>query len=149
MDYSDCPSRCISLALSDPKDPNLAKNIHCSDGHQSTFEDCSDLYQLIDEVTNAVNGVVNNSDILYDAKIAKENIFKWQQHIIRHVQQNKAKVNAMGLINKCTRLWITDYCQKVLPMQFREGQCSYFGKKGMTLHADVFLLQSTPGVNKQ
>ena len=76
MDYSDCPSRCISLALSDPKDPNLEKNIHCSDGHQSTFEDCSDLYQLIDEVTNAVNGVVNNSDILYDAKIAKENIFK-------------------------------------------------------------------------
>ena len=76
MDYSDCPSRCISLALSDPKDPNLAKNIHYSDGHQSTFEDCSDLYQLIDEVTNAVNGVVNNSDILYDAKIAKENIFK-------------------------------------------------------------------------
>ena len=41
------------------------------------------------------------------------------------------------------------YCQKVLPMQFREGQCSYFGKKGMTLHADVFLLQSTTGGNKQ
>ena len=32
-------------------------------------------------------------------------------------------------------------------MQFREGQCSYFWKKGMTLHTDVFLLQSTPGGN--
>ena len=86
MEHSDCPSHCISFALSDPKYPNLAKNRHCSDGHQSTCEDCSDLYQLIDEVTTAVNGLVNNNDILYDVKIARENVFKWQQHIIRHVQ---------------------------------------------------------------
>ena len=86
MEHSDCPSHCISFALSDPKDPNLAKNRHCFDGHQSTCEDCSDLYQLIDEVTTAVNGLVNNNDILYDVKIARENSFKWQQHIIRHVQ---------------------------------------------------------------
>ena len=149
MRHSDCPSHCISLALSDPKDPNLANNRHCSDGHQSTCEDCCDLYQLIDEVTNAANGLANNSDIFYDVKIAKENIFKWQQHIIRHVQQNKAKVDAMDLINKCTGLWIRDYCQKVLPMQFIEGQCSYFGKKGMTLHTDFFLLKSTAAGNKQ
>ena len=51
MEHSDCPSHCISFALSDPKDPNLAKNRHCSDGHQSI---CEDLYQLIDEVTTAV-----------------------------------------------------------------------------------------------
>ena len=126
MEHSDYPTHCISLALSDPY---LAKNRHCSDGHQTTCKDWSDLYQLLDEVTNAVNGLVNNSDVLYDIKIAKKNIFKWQQHIIRHVQQNKAKVNAMDLINKCTGSWIRYYCQKVLPMQFREGQCSYFGKK--------------------
>ena len=129
MEHPYCPSHCISLILSDPKDSNPGKNRHCSDGHQSTCEDCSDLYQLIDEVTNTANGLVNNSDTLYDVKIAKENIFKWQQHIIRHVQQNKAKVNAMDLINKCTGLRIRDYYQKVLLMQFREGQCSYFGKK--------------------
>ena len=57
-------------------------------------------------------------------------------------------VNAIDLIKKCIRLWIRDCCQKVLPMQFTEGQCSYFGKKGMNLHA-VFLLQSTSGGNKQ
>ena len=89
--------------------PNILtwqKNRYSSDGHQRTCEDCSNLYQLIDEVTNAVNGLVNNSVILYDVKIAKENIFKLQQHIIRPVQQNKAKISAMDLINKCTRLWI-------------------------------------------
>ena len=38
---------------------------------------------------------------------------------------------------------VPDYGLKI------KGQCSYFGKKGMTLHTDVFLLQSTPGGNKQ
>ena len=66
VEHSDCPSHCISSALPDPKDPNLAKNRHCSNGHQSNCEDCSDLYQLIDEATNAVNGMVNKSDIRSD-----------------------------------------------------------------------------------
>ena len=59
MEHSDFPSHCISLAFSDPKDSNLAKIRHCSDGHQSTCKDCSDLYQQVDEVTNAVRGLVN------------------------------------------------------------------------------------------
>ena len=56
-------------------------------------------------------------DILYDVKIAKEKeCFQIAKHIIRHVNQNEAKVILMDLINKCTRLWISDYCQRVLPM---------------------------------
>ena len=30
-------------------------------------------------------------------------------------------------------------------MRFREGQCDYFGKKGMTLHIDVFLYRDDDG----
>ena len=76
MEHPDCPSHRISLALPDPKDPYLAKSRHCSDGHQSSCDNCSNLYQLTDEVTDAVNGLLNNSDVLYDVKIAKNNIFK-------------------------------------------------------------------------
>ena len=36
-----------------------------------------DLYQLADEVTNAAHGLADNSDNLYDVKIANKNIFKW------------------------------------------------------------------------
>ena len=45
-------------------------------------------------------------------------------------------------------LWIRDYCQKILPMEFRESQSSYFGKKGMTLYCDVFLLKENGTVKK-
>lgn len=68
---------------------------------------------------------------------------------MRHVQQNKAKIEAFNSLSETTALWIRDYCQKVLPMKFRESQSSYFGKKGMTLHADVFLMRENGTVRKQ
>jgi len=46
--------------------------------------------------------------------LVKENILKWQQDIIRHAQQNKAKTDVMDLVNETTCLWIRDYCPVVL-----------------------------------
>ena len=34
-------------------------------------------------------------------------------------------------------------------MQFREIQSSYFGKKGMSLHADVFLMKENGIIKKK
>ena len=45
-------------------------------------------------------------------------------------------------------LLVGDYFQKVLPMAFREGQYSYFGKGGMTLHSDVLLLKRNNQIQK-
>ena len=109
--------------------------------------DCSDLHNLLNELTDLGKDLPNN--VIYDIGIAKENILKWQQHIIHHVQQNKAKLDALDLVNERTCLSIQDYCQKVLPMQFRKSQCSYFGKKGMSLHVDVFLMQSKQNDGKK
>ena len=41
-------------------------------------------------------------------------------------KQNK---NVFDLLSETTGPWITDYCQKVLPIEFRESQSSEFGKK--------------------
>ena len=140
QDHSPCPTHCISLALSDPSASNLQRSRHCSNGHSGICNSCNDLHNLLNELTVLSEELTD--DVIYDVGIAKGNILKWQHHIIRHVQQNKAKVDVLDLVNESTCLWIRDYCQKVLPMQFRESQCSYFGKKGMSLHVDVFLMQS-------
>ena len=34
-------------------------------------------------------------------------------------------------------------------MQFRESQSTYFGKKGMSLHADVFLMKENGIIKKK
>ena len=147
QDHSECPTHCISLALSDPNGSNLQRSQHCSNGHSGTCNDCSDLDNLLNELTDLGKDLPNN--VIYDIGIAKENILKWQQHIIRHVQQNKAKVDVLDLVNERTCLWTRDYCQKVLPMQFCESQCSYFSKKGMSLHVHVFLMQSKQNEGKK
>ena len=41
-----------------------------------------------------------------------------------------AKVDPLDMFNDSTALWIPDFCQKKnLPIKFREGQFSFFGKK--------------------
>ena len=113
----ECPTHCISLVLSDPNGSNLQRSQHCSNGHSGICNDCSDLHNLLNELADLGKDLPN--DVIYDIGITKENILKWQQHIIHHVLQNKAKVDVLDLVNERTCLWIQVFCQKVLPMQFR------------------------------
>ena len=71
------------------------------------------------------------------------------QHIIRHIQQDKTKEECLDQLSGTTALWIRDFYQKFLPMRFRGGQCDYFRKKRMTLHADVFCLRDNKGIIKK
>ena len=82
-------------------------------------------------------------------QIAKENIFKWMQHLKCHTQQNIGKHDVMEKLDDHSCLWFRDYCQKILPMQFRESQFSYFGQKGMSLHANVMLMKVNDEILKQ
>jgi hypothetical protein len=70
-------------------------------------------------------------------------IVDWIRHIVRGVQQAKAKSFAMNQLSTTCGVWLRDWAQKVLPMKFRESQKEYFGKKGMSLHIDVFFFKGT------
>ena len=64
-------------------------------------------------------------------------------------QQKQAKAMAIHLLDEESAFWLRDYCQKVLPPKFCEGQKEYFGKKGMTLLVDViFFLDSNGDLQK-
>ena len=105
VDHSTCASHCISFALSDTTDPNLCKERQCgSENHNSFCDQCSNLYSTIDQITDLVkeSQLKNKDDLLYDTSNAKNNILKWTFHIIRHVQQNKAKTNVFDLLSETT-----------------------------------------------
>ena len=53
----------------------------------------------------------------------------------------KAKSDILNDLDESSAFWFQDFAQKVLPVKFREGQHEYFGKRGMSLHVDVFFVK--------
>ena len=59
--------------------------------------------------------ILKKADVQYDATLAKNNIFKWLQHIICYAQQDKAKQDCLESLSNQTGLLIQDCCQNVFP----------------------------------
>ena len=132
VDHSSCASHCISFALLNKTDPNLCKKRKYGfENHDSFCDQYSNFYSTIDYITDLVkkSHLKNKDDLLYDTSNAKNNILKWTFHVTCHLQPNKTKSNVFDLLSETTGPWITDYCQKVLPIEFRESQSSEIGKK--------------------
>ena len=80
------------------------------------------------------------NDMIY-VSVAIEDIKTYIKHQVRDAQQKLAKVLVFQSIDEETVFWLKDYCQKVLPIKYREGQKGYSGKKGMSLHVDVLCMK--------
>lgn len=52
---------------------------------------------------------------MWEADNAEQKIMEWQRHILRGVQQSKARSKAFSEMAPTTALLIRDYAQKVLP----------------------------------
>ena len=63
-------------------------------------------------------------------------------HVLRGVQQEKAKLYAMSQLDPSCGFWLSDWARKAIPSMFREGQRDYFGKKGMSVNVDVLLTKA-------
>ena len=139
-------SHSTQFALSDPNNVELAaKNVKIGD---QVCANCLDLFKGIQSVINAVQNT-GNSDLLHDASLAVNDIISFIKHIMRDAQQKKAKSESFSLLNDESCFWLKDYAQKILPLKFREGQKDYFGKKGMSMHIDVFFLKKGLDISKQ
>ena len=139
-------THCISHALSSKDDKDFKLNIHHS--HDERCTSCTKTLVTLEKVcylTEQLPQSEKKEDILYDIMQATQYILRWTKHIIRGVQQEKAKMFAMENIDMNTGLWISDWAQKILPLQYRERQKEYFGEKGMSLHVDVLLMKNENG----
>lgn len=128
---SDIASHNINFALSDPKKNELQAE------HENPDEVCEDCFQLcksMSDVRKLAEKFEADEDIMYDINVAIKSVQEYICHILRDVQQRKAKEWCMENLDDETAFWLKDFCQKILPTQFREGQQNYFGKKGMSLH---------------
>ena len=71
-----------------------------------------------------------DQDTNYDVEIAVQNIHEYIKELMGYSQQMKAKFEAFDKLSESARFWLKDFCQKIIPLKFRESQKEYFGKKG-------------------
>lgn len=136
---SQCTSHCTVFALSNAYD-TCFKSL-CEHEHSEICDECSNVFQLLDstsEIVLSIEDTAKKGEMIYDANLAQNFVMNWMRHILRGVQQNKSKTKCMNEVNSTTSFWLKDWAQKVIPTKYQEAQKDYFGKRGMSLHIDVF-----------
>ena len=108
-------------------------------------EQCLSLFLTIEAVEKlavTIDDIELRQELFYDIKLSRTYIIEWMCHVLRGVQQEKAKLYAISQLDPSCGFWLSDWAQKVIPSMFREGQRDYFGKKGMSVHVDVLLTKA-------
>ena len=138
-DISPCADHCRMYALSDPVDKDLQEQ--CSHVHNVICDQCQDIRDVIDEIETKIKNVSHptlteehRGDILFDFNEAKKRLFNWKNHIIRSVNQDFAKQDALRDLDSTSVLLIMDWAMKFLQLKYREKQSDWYGQKGMSWH---------------
>ena len=72
--------------------------------------------------------------ILYDFHWAFKAINNWKAHIMRSINQDRAKQDVLENLNCSSNLIIMDWAMKFLQMRYREKQSDWFGKRVLSWH---------------
>lgn len=132
-DESTCPDHCRKFALSDGCDPDFQEK--CSHLHSTICTDCEALKSVLGDIETKIASSSANlyskkhqEDLLYDFEQAKANIIHWKAHILRSVNQDSAKQDALKLLADGDHVLIVmDWAMKFLQFKFREKQSDWFG----------------------
>ncbi|CAC5390370.1 unnamed protein product [Mytilus coruscus] len=73
-------------------------------------------------------------DLQYDFETAIAKIDEWKKHILRTVNQARAKTDILDNLQSHQMLIIIDWAMKYLPNMFRKKQSDWYGQKGKNWH---------------
>ena len=79
----------------------------------------------------------DRDEALYLFQTAERAIHTWKCHQLRTVQQDKARLDVIDLLDENTVLIVNDWAMKFLPQMYRESQTDWFGKRGISWHVSV------------
>ena len=148
----DATSEIASLnslhAFSDPDNLNLQCSYTLND--EIKCKECYDLCHSIDSLYQIAVQCKAEEDKMYQLETAKakKDIIDYLKHLIRDAQKQKAKEYPFANLKENTAFWLRDFCQKVFPLQFQESKQDYYGKKGISLIADVFFNEATESLKE-
>lgn len=120
-----CISHCITHALSHPSDKDLQSK--CNKIHDSICDECVNVVDSIETLKLKIVNLPTRREtevMTHEIANAEIKISDWQKHIIRGVQQSKARSEAFKNLCSTWAIWIRDFAQKYLPSKVK-CVCSY------------------------
>ncbi len=125
--------------MSDPDDENFREK--CDHQHLVVCEQCESLNAILDDIEKMIGQQKNKfeteeqkEDLLWDFKISRDNILRWKAHVLRSVNQERAKQDIIANLQCNSVLIIMDWAMKFLQLKYREKQSDWYGKRGLSWH---------------
>ena len=145
-DSSPCKDHCRKFALSDAVEKDFQEE--CDHGHPLRCYMCEDLKDVMNDIKQQIlessasmYSKEYQEDLLYDFEQARTDIFQWKAHILRLVNQDKAKQDVMRNLNDSSALVVMDWAMKFLQMKYREKQSDWFAKRGISWHVSTVIFK--------
>ena len=141
---SPCKDNCRKFVLSDPVEKDFKED--CDHGHHLRCYMCEDLKDVMNDIKQQIlessasmYSKEYQEDLLYDFEQARTDILQWKAHILRSVNQDKAKQDAIRNLNES--LVVMDWAMKFLQMKYREKQSDWFAKRGISWHVSTVIFK--------
>lgn len=103
----------------------------------------NDIGQILKATKNLEQDEHDEMTFLFS--IATNAISSWKAHQLRVVHQDKARLDVIDNLNESKVLITQDFAMKFLPVQYREAQKDFFGKRGLSWHVTVVLRKNASG----
>ncbi|KAL9952012.1 hypothetical protein ACROYT_G044785 [Oculina patagonica] len=149
---STTPDHCIVYALSDPKDTDYQSI--CPHDHSDCCGQCNRLAVTMEEIEKAIEKTVLGSDdasqdvndeLTFLTRRAKRDVNAWKSHLLRSVNQDKARLDALQVLDETSALLVQDWAMKFIPRKYRESQKDWFAKRGIPWHVSVAMRKGSDG----
>ena len=66
-------------------------------------------------------------------------------HLLRTVNQEEAKQDALAALDEHSCLIVMDWAMKFLPLRYRERMSEFFGKRGKSWHVSAVITRRIDG----
>jgi hypothetical protein len=98
-------------------------------------ENCDNLKSTLQDIQEKILDIQHFSatkdakeELLHDFEEAFNCIHKWKSHIIRSINQDRAKQQVLDNLDESSVLIIIDWAMKFEQKRFREKQSDWYGK---------------------
>ena len=145
---SPCADHCRAFALSDPAESEFQLN--CAHEHTMVCENCDNIKSTLEEIRDKLQENQHLSctkdvkeELVYDFEESFQNIQKWKSHILRSINQERAKQKVLDNLDESSVLIVMDWAMKFQQTKFREKQSDWYGKRGLSWHVSSVVSKGT------